>query len=321
MKEQLVSVIIPTYKRPDKLKRALESVLNQEYKTLEIIVVDDNGKNTLEQIATTNIVISLKDNRLRKIDHSSNKGGCAARNTGIKNASGSFIGFLDDDDEWQPSFISKVMHKFEKSSSNVGAIYTSLILKNHRYKLLQKVDVGLYNENVHDKIKSGWCPISTSLFVIKKECFEYAGLFDEKLKSFQDFDMWLRISKKFNFDYVDEELVVKNQFEGEQVSVNPDTRSRGLETLVDKWRKEYTEEEIQYLINKFSISIYENYILKYLIEKDKKTARSFFKNYLQISDNKRRKLVLCGTIIFGKWFYDLIMKINIKLKGNKISNF
>src|SRR3989338_8677774 len=92
-----VSVIIPTHNRPELLKRAVKSVLNQTYKDLEVIVVDDGLEKRADET-----VNSFNDSRLKYIQHPEEKGGSAARNTGIKNSSGEFIAFLDDDDEWLP---------------------------------------------------------------------------------------------------------------------------------------------------------------------------------------------------------------------------
>jgi glycosyltransferase involved in cell wall biosynthesis len=93
----LVSVVLPTFNRAHLLKSALASVLSQTYKNLEIIVVDDASTDDTQQV-----VAVIKDHRLRYIRHVATKGGSAARNTGILAAIGSYIAFLDDDDEWYP---------------------------------------------------------------------------------------------------------------------------------------------------------------------------------------------------------------------------
>ena len=94
-----VSVIITTYKRADMLSRAINSVLNQTYKNIEVIVVDDNGNGSEYRLKTEIIMnkYSQIDN-LKYIKHKENKNGSAARNTGIREATGDIICFLDDDD-------------------------------------------------------------------------------------------------------------------------------------------------------------------------------------------------------------------------------
>ncbi len=110
-----VSVIIPTYNRANLVSRAIKSVLNQTYQDFEIIVVDDCSEDNTEEI-----VKSFNDSRIRYIKHKKNKGGSAARNTGIKRARGKYIAFLDDDDEWLPSKLEKQIMLFEKLSKHYG---------------------------------------------------------------------------------------------------------------------------------------------------------------------------------------------------------
>ena len=93
----LVSVVIPTYNRGETLLRAIDSVLKQTYQNFEIIVVDDCSQENIAQL-----IRDLNDNRLIFQRHSNNRGGSAARNTGIEKARGEYIAFLDSDDVWLP---------------------------------------------------------------------------------------------------------------------------------------------------------------------------------------------------------------------------
>ena len=92
----VVSAIITTFERVELLKRALQSVLSQSYTQLEILVVDDASSNN----DASSMINDLNDDRIRLIKHEANKGVSAARNTGIKNARGEYVAFLDDDDIW-----------------------------------------------------------------------------------------------------------------------------------------------------------------------------------------------------------------------------
>ena len=95
---KLVSVIITTYRRSDKIERAIESVLNQTYKNIEIIIVDDNSNEPEERKKTKKIV--KKYSEIKYIQNKENLGGALSRNVGIDNANGDFIAFLDDDDKY-----------------------------------------------------------------------------------------------------------------------------------------------------------------------------------------------------------------------------
>ena len=122
--EELVSVVIPTYKRSDKIERAIKSVINQTYKNLEIIVVDDNAKNKEEREKTRNIVKKYKN--VKFIENKENLGGALTRNIGIENALGDYIAFLDDDDEYVNSKIEKQLKLLKekvKENRKVGMIY------------------------------------------------------------------------------------------------------------------------------------------------------------------------------------------------------
>lgn len=108
----MVSVVIPTYNRAHVLNRAIRSVLGQTYQHFEIIVVDDGSTDNTEQV-----VKAIADDRVRYIRHETNKGtAAAARNTGIRQACGEFIGFVDSDDEWLPGKLQKQVDKFHSAS-------------------------------------------------------------------------------------------------------------------------------------------------------------------------------------------------------------
>ena len=100
-----VSIIIPTYKRSDLLERAIKSVINQTYKNIEIIVVDDNVNNSKEHLQ--NLKIIEKYPQIIYIKNKKNLGGGLTRNVGIKASTGEYIAFLDDDDEFYPTKIEK----------------------------------------------------------------------------------------------------------------------------------------------------------------------------------------------------------------------
>lgn len=102
-----VSVIIPTYRRSEFLQRAIESVLKQSYKNIEIVIVDDNGEGTDDQIKTEQSLKSVfgDDERIKYIKNKKNSGAAVSRNNGIEYSSGDYICFLDDDDVYLPDKI------------------------------------------------------------------------------------------------------------------------------------------------------------------------------------------------------------------------
>src|SRR5712692_9764325 len=117
------SVITPTYNRADFLRVAIASVLNQTFQDLEIIVVDDASSDR-----TAEVVRRFTDELIKYIRHDINKGGSAARNTGIKNSTGAYVAFLDDDDEWLPEKLGMQVDLLENSPAEVGGVYTSYMV-------------------------------------------------------------------------------------------------------------------------------------------------------------------------------------------------
>ena len=123
----LVSIIMPTYKGTDNICIAIDAALRQTYDNIEIIVVDDNGEGTENQIETEKLLQKyIKDNKIRYIRHKKNINGSAARNTGMKVSSGKYISFLDDDDDvLMPEKIEKQVRLFEQLDDGFGLVYCS----------------------------------------------------------------------------------------------------------------------------------------------------------------------------------------------------
>ena len=301
--DSLVSVVIPTFARPYMLGRAIESVLAQQYREFEILVIDDNGNGSENQIITEEYMQKYQDKKcIRYLKHETNLGGCAARNTGIRNAKGCFIGFLDDDDEWAKDFLLKLMNKF--CSNAVGAIYCkNLIEKKGKIFYSEKGEPALYKGQVFKNLLGGWCPASTSLFIVRKECFEKVGGFDESLKSFQDYDMWLRVAQEYDFDYVDERLVIKHEEHGgEQVGFNPYNRQLAMTKLKEKWDELLSKNEkllFNIFLEQHSMEIKRNLIIYNKQKGIRCNYIKLYKNYLLSRTKLYDKILILLTCIFG----------------------
>ena len=202
-----VSVIISTYNRAHLIGRAIQSVLDQTYQDFEIIVVDDASTDNTEEV-----VSNFDDERIRYIRLKENSGTSATpRNTAIKIARGKYIAFQDSDDEWLPEKLKKQIRLFETVFSKVGIIYTDMwrINKNEKKKYwhsprIMPEDGIIYEEALGYRVAK----IGTAIIVIKKECFDKAGLFDEKLSMYIDTELLMRMSKYYYFCHIDEPLVL-----------------------------------------------------------------------------------------------------------------
>lgn len=288
-----VSIVIPTYDRPKFLLRAINSVIAQTEKDWELLIVDDNGINTTAQIETERVISQLLvDSRIRYLKHEKNKGGCAARNTGIKNSSGELLAFLDDDDEWGNNFLENFLKKIgeiNQNNSSGFAIYCNNINEiNGRATKPITHKITYYEGDVHEHLLRGWCPSSTSLFIVAKQCFDSVGMFDENLNSFQDYDMWLRISKEFKFYHIDEYLVIKHDHDFFQVSKNPETRIKGFNKIKEKWGAEILEtigeKGIAQLEAKHLAPVYFNTLIQNCKNKEKEKSKESLSLLLSLEE-------------------------------------
>jgi glycosyltransferase involved in cell wall biosynthesis len=197
-----VSVIIPTYNRAEFLRSTITSVLNQTFQDFEIIVIDDASQDH-----TREVVSSFGDKRIRYIRHETNKRVAAARNTGVISSKGTYIAFLDDDDEWFPEKLQKQFDLLEACPPTIGVVYAgAFVIGESSKKILAKISPKKRGD-VFDTILTQNRIAATSTIFLRSQCFEKVGLFDESLGFADDYDMWLRISKEFQFEYINEPLI------------------------------------------------------------------------------------------------------------------
>jgi glycosyltransferase involved in cell wall biosynthesis len=223
-----VSVIIPTHKRAGFLKGAIESVLGQTFKDFELLVVDDGSRD-----ATEEVVKSFQDPRLRFFQHAEAKGGSAARNTGIRNSRGEYLAFLDDDDAWYPDKLRLQVELMDRSEARVGVIYAGYDKFDSATGRVGKRRLPKLRGNLREALLVANPLTGTSSVLIRRECFEVAGPFDETLTAFQDFDLWLRIAAHYEFDFIPEALH-RYTIHGVKIWTNLDALSAGVERILEK---------------------------------------------------------------------------------------
>ena len=204
---------------------AVDSVLKQSYKKIEIIVVDDNSfDKTFEEID------NIKDDRIVYIKNDKNKGASFSRNRGFKNANGDLISFLDDDDEWFPKKLEKQIEKFKTCSDKIGVVYTG-------YQTIYKGTVKYITTPIYkgdlSTISLLNCPVGSPTPLIKKEVLNQIGLYDDDMPSCQDWDLWLRIAQKFEFDYVPE-ILANYHIHGMQISTDLTNKINGRKIILKK---------------------------------------------------------------------------------------
>lgn len=203
--KELVSIIIPTYKGIDTIGRAIESVLSQTYSNIEIIVVDDNGLGTPGQIETQKIVDGYNHSKIRYLCHKVNINGSAARNTGIKNASGEYIALLDDDDTFYREKIAVQVNYLKATNNEVGACYVGyeIIFPNG----MKKIQPAHVEGKLTYAILHGDAHMPSSSIMFKKSAWEKIGGFDESFQRHQDWEFLVRLSTKYSIKSINEKLM------------------------------------------------------------------------------------------------------------------
>lgn len=224
MTQEKVSVIIPTFNRCDKLLRAIKSVLAQTYENLEIIIVDDASEdNTVEMVS------GLRDERIRYMCHSENRGVAAAFNTGIRTSRGRYIAFLGDDDRLLPTKTERQVDILRRSPPSVGLVYCgSLFVDEENGRCRVYEPRGRYRERFYLRDFAG------ATCLIKRECFQKVGLFDENLDCLVDWDMTLRISEYYDFEFFREPLYVVNVHKAGRVTDNLGKMIKALDRIFSK---------------------------------------------------------------------------------------
>ncbi len=312
----LVSVVIPTYKRPEYLERAINTVVSQSYSNIEIIVVDDNGKNTEFQLKTQKVIERNTTLEVSYIVLNENKGGCFARNSGIDVAKGEFIAFLDDDDEWLEDKIEEQVAQFTRGSESLGAVYCGFY---------SAVELTKAKVIVHPTI-SGWilpdlmqckCPSSTSLLLIKSKDLRSVGGFDNSLESFQDYDLYIRLSKFVEFDFVDKPLAVFNQHVGDRVSINLERRFSALDKIVDKWDSQILKfNTIENFRRTFRSAAYQGVAYSELMKGNSYSASKSFMLAAKMEKTSAKLYFKAVLAIFGFKLFDRVLS-SLRFGGDK----
>jgi len=192
------SIIIPTHNRPLFLKDALESLVCQTYKNFEAIVVNNGTVDVAQLIQSysTKIPVTLFQSDL--LDSVSR-----AKNIGIKNARGKFIAFLDDDDWYHPDHLSTV--EFELKKGKHAIIYSDALVEfqneiNGKFETVKKTVT--YSREFNKSLLLIKDYIFTPCIVLNAKCFEIAGVFDENLTTDEDMDLWIRMTKFYEFKHI-----------------------------------------------------------------------------------------------------------------------
>ena len=315
---ELVSIIMPVYNREKTIRRAVDSVLKQTYANFELIIVDDGSADD-----SVKIVEQYSDSRIKLIRLESNQGANAARNIGIKNASGEYIAFQDSDDEWYHNKLEMQMAKFKTKCDAVFCPYILVDGTSRKMYGFEYDNSYSMNDQLKETLKK-YNVIGTPTLILKKKTLEDVGLFDETLPRLQDYELVLRIIKKYTFGYVPEVLVNAYR-EGKAISTNDDSYIEAYESIIKKHfgflnieaviyglcelyygKKEYFNRinNIKYKVEREQQQQIDQIIISFLLERLNFNISINKKYFMSIREEiKNREFIIYGCGEYGKRFY------------------
>lgn len=226
-----VSVVIPTFRRHETLPRAVRSALLQGPAVTEVIVVDDNREEG-DRSQVRRILRELDDPRVVYLQNAGNRGGAASRNVGIRQARGSLLAFLDDDDLWLPG---KITAQAALMRPGVVGVDCGYVERDDAWGLLFEV-FGDGRTKTQAQMLAGYCPVSTSLVMVTRDVALRVGLFDEEIDSFEDYDFWLRCASVGDFTTLRQPKCIYFQHSGYRLSVALEGRLKGLDGFIERWK-------------------------------------------------------------------------------------
>ncbi|HFI0085410.1 TPA: glycosyltransferase family 2 protein [Streptococcus suis] len=295
MEQELVSVIIPTYKRNDTLKRAIESALRQTYKNIEIIVVDDNAN--FPDIREKNRELVAHYSNIRFFENETNLGGGLTRNVGISKALGDYLAFLDDDDEFLPEKIEKQYELYKTlKNDNVAMIYcyANMINTDGTTEVLMKNYEGtpLY-ENVCS------CIAATSWWFCPKEKLLSVGGFED-ISSRQDASLLVKLLARGYEIYRVPEVLLNYYWhdaasgisKNDHKTVEAEKKYRDIFLQVSKGLSEDLKNRVLAI---FSFRI----AMQYILIGDRKAALLEYKNMLMYRPSRKMKVRTLFGIVFN----------------------
>ncbi|WP_144799993.1 glycosyltransferase family 2 protein [Halorubrum depositum] len=236
-----VSVIIPTYNRADVLPRSIDSALDQTLEDVEVVVVDDASDDD-----TASVVNEYDDSRLTYLEHETNRGGSAARNTGIEAATGDYIALLDSDDVWAPTKLEQQVETLERRSDEWVAAYCGTTVVDDAdaapgWERLKSFFGGHGSregaeggeELVKDVLMENLHTSAGSTLIVESDVVDRIDGFDESFDRYQDTEFLIRVLKQGKLAYVDEPLLRRYPSGGPSAGAVREANRHFLRTFAD----------------------------------------------------------------------------------------
>lgn len=338
-----VSVIIPTYNRGDVIGNTIKSVLEQTYDNIEIIIVDDASSDN-----TSDVIAGYEDKRIKYYRSEKNLGPSGARNVGIKYAQFQFVAFIDSDVIWDKEKLQKQLEMI--TDKEYALCYCGVKRKTKNNEIISTIP----NENEKGsdlsgniyRLLLGHNVVDTSTAIIRKRILNEFNGFEQSIYALEDYELFLRISRKYEFVYLDEVLVesidygdgvndeekntvnhlkaklfIWDEFSEDIVKCRAKTLYQWLATTVSFLNKDdflQYKDELEDRLGKYEVYtlrarrkyIYKDNIMRRLMEEDDKKLKNFVQNNIEKT-----------ITIYGCGYIGQVLYYKLRGFGKKVSFF
>ncbi|OYR42852.1 glycosyltransferase family A protein [Halorubrum sp. Hd13] len=277
---QTVSVVIPTYERPEFLPGSIKTAVEQTYDDIEVIVIDDGSKELY-----ADKMVSEFSESVSCVRHEDNKGLSAARNTGIRNANGEYIAFLDDDDRWHKTKIARQVEAIKKDKQ-VGLV-TCLVASISPDNEIIYCETSAPDGDCSEELLIGNSIGTPSRVLVRRKAINDVGAFDESLPTKQDWDFYMRLCQNWRVGAVEDYLCFRTIHES--MSSSPESSKNDNETILDKHKARIRERGLWDLAR---AEVAERVGRAYLKGGDLKTARQHLRDSVSLDPTVRRRILL-----------------------------
>ena len=239
--DNMVSIVMPTYNRGYVIKNAIQSVIDQTYKNWELIIVDDGSTDETEDV-----VAQFRDSRVSYQKYVGNKGANHARNIGINLSQGKLIAFIDSDNIWKVDKLKKQVAVMKTVLADVGVVYCAFERINNEERVYIP-DRGMsLSAKEEDILSTLFCDntIDLNTALVKKQCFDSVGGFDESFPRFQDWEMFFRIILKgrYKVRFIDE-AVSENYIQKDSISSSAEKYIQAMLMFIQKYENDFIEND------------------------------------------------------------------------------
>lgn len=227
----MISVVLPTYNGSKYIKQSIESIINQTYKEWELIVIDDCSTDDTNKIVQE---YTLKDNRIKLYKNETNKRLPASLNTGFAKTSGEYLTWTSDDNIYKENAFEKMIEYFQLNS-DVGFVFSNMTIIDENGNIKQK---NSYIPSSMEEIK--YKNIVGASFMYKREVYKTIGDYDTSKFLIEDYDYWLRISRKFKIGFINDSLYFYRTHSG---SLTESKNSQMLEAKIKLYEEELSNDK------------------------------------------------------------------------------